>query len=191
MRRPVSCRLPNLSSIPALHAIGLAAALVITLALAGCDLVSLDASAPPSAGLWAITASPPASATVTASGSPAPTRDPLGFVDLPTLPSSSPGPGGTRAVCAGVGFSDSILHGSPVASEPVWLDGLDQPSVRTAVRWPAGFRARFSPTLELLDPTGAVVAREGDRLLNIAGSMGRDGRFIIWAFNGRSYAYCR
>ncbi len=30
--------------------------------------------------------------------------------------------------------------------------------------WPTGYRARFAPELEVLDPSGRVVAREGDRV---------------------------
>jgi hypothetical protein len=33
---------------------------------------------------------------------------------------------------------------------------------RENLLWPPGFRARFTPTLEVLDPFGRVYAREGD-----------------------------
>ena len=124
--------------------------------------------------------------------SPAPptaTPVPSGFIDLPTLSGIAPDTGGALLACGGVGFSDSILHGSQTAADKVWLEAVEtfvSPRV-VAVRWPAGFRARFVPTLELLDPSGVVVAREGDLLTTIGGNPGPDGRFAIWAFDGRSY----
>ncbi len=72
----------------------------------------------------------------------------------------------------------------------MWLEPIDRPGVRTAVRWPAGFRARFSPQLELLDPDGIVVARDGDVLTQICGYPEADGRFVIGAFNGIAYPPC-
>jgi hypothetical protein len=121
--------------------------------------------------------------------SPRATPVPSGFIDLPTLSGVAPDTGGAPLGCAGVGFSDSILHGSPTAADHVWLEAVDthvSPPV-VAVRWPAEFRARFVPALELLDSTGAVVAREGDLLKTVGGYPGADGRFAIWEFDGRSY----
>jgi len=123
--------------------------------------------------------------------SPAPKATPVpsGFIDLPTLSGIAPDTGGALLACAGVGFSDSILHGSQTATDHVWLEAVDphvSPPV-VAVRWPAGFRARFVPALELLDSTGVVVAREGDLMKVIGGYPGADGRFAIWEFGGRSY----
>ena len=118
---------------------------------------------------------------------PSPIPHPSGFVNLPTLPGVSLGPGETPAACGGVGLGDAFLHGSAVASDPVWLETVAKPSGRVAVGWPAGFWARFSPSLELIDATGTVVAREGDRLSKIGGFPGSDGRFFVWEFNGRDY----
>jgi hypothetical protein len=120
---------------------------------------------------------------------PAPTPVPSGFIDLPTLSGVAPDTGGALLACAGVGFSDSVLHGSQTAADKVWLEAVD-PFVSVgvaAVRWPAGFRARFAPTLELLDSIGVVVAREGDLLTTIGGTHEPDGRFAIWEFDGHSY----
>jgi hypothetical protein len=118
---------------------------------------------------------------------PSPTPVPSGFIDLPTLSGIAPAPSGLEFACAGVGFSDSVLRGSPVATDAVWLEPLEHPSTTLRVRWPAGFRARFSPELELLDSSGAIVAREADVLNAIGGSPGPDGRFNVWEFDGRSY----
>ena len=137
----------------------------------------------------AVTAMALAGAVVVGCASSLPPASPLptSFVDVPTLPGASIAPGGTPAACGGVGLGDAILHGSAVASDPVWLETVAEPSGRVAVGWPAGFRARFSPSLELIDTAGIVVAREGGRLSNIGGFPGSDNRFYVWEFNGRDY----
>ena len=112
---------------------------------------------------------------------------PSGYVDLVTMTGVSPNAGGGTLLCAGVGFVDSVLRGSQSAADPVWLEPLASPSARAAVRRPAGFRARFVPALELLDPTGAVIAREGDTLTGLGGVPGSDGRLNIDEFDGRTY----
>jgi len=48
------------------------------------------------------------------------------------------------------------------------------------VTWPVGFRARFAPTLEVLTPTGTVVAREGD----VLGEGPWRGLFVCTSVNG-------
>ncbi len=115
---------------------------------------------------------------------PAPSTDNRSSVSvyLPTLP----GLDGPAKPCAGVGLEDSVVHGMATAPDPVWLDTGRQ-ARRTSVRWPAGFSARFAPQLEIIDTSGAVVAKEGDTLSNIGGSLGQDGRFDIWEFNGTHY----
>jgi hypothetical protein len=45
-----------------------------------------------------------------------------------------------------------------------------EPGGRLSYLWPAGYRVRFHPT-ELLDPSGKVVARQGDEI-NTAGGVG-------------------
>ena len=108
---------------------------------------------------------------------------------LPTLPGVQPGP---NAVCAGVGLPDSVIHGDPAHRDLVWLvtsDPLSGGSGRhLSVRWPAGFSARFTPNLELVDGNGQVVAREGDLPRRVGGAEQDDGRVIVWEFDGRSYA---
>jgi hypothetical protein len=59
--------------------------------------------------------------------------------------------------------TDVVIHDS--ASDPrlTWVTapGRDR---RFEIVWPMGYSARFVPSLEVLDATGAVVAREGDHL---------------------------
>lgn len=71
----------------------------------------------------------------------------------PALPeaATSPSPGSRAGVLAG----DAQLEGGCV-----WLD---TGSERLEILWPEGYRADADP-IELRDPTGAVIATEGDRL---------------------------
>jgi hypothetical protein len=68
-------------------------------------------------------------------------------------------PSGETEVCAGIGLS-AVLHGDPHEPHVAWL--VNSLGTRIDVTWPAGYRARFVPTLEVLDAAGAVVLREGD-----------------------------
>jgi hypothetical protein len=49
----------------------------------------------------------------------------------------------------------------------VWLTDRGEPQ---AVLWPPGYRARLDP-LEILDPDGQIVAREGDMLVVSGGTV--------------------
>jgi hypothetical protein len=91
--------------------------------------------------------------------------------------------------CAGYGLADALLRGDPKApGEKVWLEPIG-PGARKPrlVTWPAGFRARFTPRLELIDASGLVVAREGDRLTGVGGQSRTDDRWEVWEFNGHRY----
>lgn len=67
---------------------------------------------------------------------------------------------GVPFACAGVGYDGEYrLHGSPTDARVVWVTFPD--GSRHEVGWPSGYRARFTPGLELLDEGGRVVAREG------------------------------
>ena len=83
-----------------------------------------------------------------------------GEVALP-LPSPFAIPSGTKVACAGVGI-DATLHGS--ASDPhlAWLE--NNLGTRIEVVWQPGYRARFTPKLEVLDESDEVVLREGDHI---------------------------
>lgn len=95
----------------------------------------------------------PVPATPTAANSLAP-----GEIALPTeVPLILP-PGVIEA-CGGIGLS-AVLRGDPRDSHVAWL--INNLGGRIAVTWPAGYRARFVATLEVLDAAGAVVLREGD-----------------------------
>jgi hypothetical protein len=69
--------------------------------------------------------------------------------------------------CAGVGL-DTVVRGSPNDPRVVWLENRLEtppglPSVpRLEAIWPAGYRARFTPKLEVLDGWGNVMLRDGD-----------------------------
>jgi hypothetical protein len=65
-------------------------------------------------------------------------------------------------ICAGVGV-DAVLHGSPNDPYVAWLENRVVAG-RVEVLWPAGYRARFSPNLEILNESGIVVLREGDAI---------------------------
>jgi len=60
-------------------------------------------------------------------------------------------------LCLWVGL-DATLRGDPDDPDVAWLA---YPGGRVEVVWPPGYRARFAPRLEILDPRGRVVLREG------------------------------
>jgi hypothetical protein len=64
-------------------------------------------------------------------------------------------------VCAGVGL-DAVLRGSPTDARVAWLDSTLGGPARLDVTWPAGYHARFTPNIEILDENGTVVLRNGD-----------------------------
>jgi hypothetical protein len=117
----------------------------------------------------------------------APTAVPSGYVAITTLPDVTPS--ADNAACMGVGFGDAFLRGDRTAAEPVWIElasGLGG-NARRSVTWPAGFRARFTPRLELLDASGRIVAREGDLLTRLGGYPNDDLHWVVTEINGRSY----
>ena len=73
---------------------------------------------------------------------------------LPTLTLADPIP------CAGVG-NDGTLAGSPTDPRVAWL--AEPQGGRVEIVWPSGFTARFDPDLAVVDATGKVVYRAGDR----------------------------
>ena len=95
-------------------------------------------------------------------GSPGDATRPPGegqLLDLPTVP-GQPQVAGAPVACAGVGLS-TVLRGDPADPRVAWLERLAD-RTRMDVVWPAGYRARFAPGLEILDATGTVVVHEGD-----------------------------
>jgi hypothetical protein len=71
------------------------------------------------------------------------------------------GPSGAQLACAGGAFPGQ-LHGSAGDPRHVWMTYPD--GSRAEIAWPAGYRARFDPALELLDASGRVVGREGSAI---------------------------
>ena len=81
--------------------------------------------------------------------------------------------------CRGVG-TDLVIHGSATDPHVTWATSLDG-SRRSEILWPVGYTAHFAPTLQVLDETGKVVAREGDRLIGACGGPEQAGpRPPIW-----------
>ena len=100
-------------------------------------------------------------------------------VSIPTLPSPSPG---VEVLCATGLHAPFTLEGDATASPAVW--GVDIAGHRFGIVWPPGFKARFSPGLEILDPSGAVVARAGT--VSDAGGAG-DDPFGVCSIDGKTY----
>jgi hypothetical protein len=76
----------------------------------------------------------------------------LPAIALPTL-------GNDGSNCRGVGLN-AILAGDPRDPRVAWLAMGD--GRRQEIVWPVGFRAQFTPELEILDARGRVVLRAGD-----------------------------
>ena len=53
----------------------------------------------------------------------------------------------------------AVLHGDPADPQVTWLEGPG--SGRRDIAWLPGSSARFAPDLEVLDPSGRVIAHEG------------------------------
>jgi hypothetical protein len=87
-------------------------------------------------------------------------------------------PPGIPIACGGVGL-DTILRGDPADPRLVWLENQmpGYVGVRIEAVWPPGYRVRFVPGAEVLDGSGAIVLREGDRVLGACG-VGADGAHL-------------
>lgn len=101
------------------------------------------------------------------------------MVNIPTRPSPPPG---RLVLCPAALHTPFTLVGDRTKSPPVW--GINLAGQPFAIVWPAGFRARFSPGLEILDPSGTVVARGG--VVSDAGGAG-DPTFGICGIGGKTY----
>jgi hypothetical protein len=72
---------------------------------------------------------------------------------------------------------DSALHGDQHDPLIAWI--VDRVShARRDVVWPPGYGARFTPGLEIVDPTGAIVLREGEAITKACG-VTDDGRLYL------------
>jgi hypothetical protein len=97
-----------------------------------------------------------------AAGSPTPPLATLGPGEV-ALPEYLAEVGGAPQLCAGVawvGFS-VVVHGSRDDPALTWIV-FGNDGHRENLLWPPGYRARFTPSLVVLDPTGQAVAREGE-----------------------------
>ena len=75
---------------------------------------------------------------------------------VPTLPGVT-----EDSPCAGVG-TEATLVGSRTDPRLAWL--VDFQGGRHEAVWPRGFTARFDPNLAVLDASGKVVYRAGDKI---------------------------
>jgi len=80
-----------------------------------------------------------------------------GATPTPTLPTLAT----DVQACAGVG-TEATLVGSPTDPRLAWI--VDFRGGRHEIVWPRGFTARFDPDLAVLDASGKVVYRAGDRI---------------------------
>jgi hypothetical protein len=84
-----------------------------------------------------------------------------GEVALPTTAHVTTPPG----LCAGVGL-DTVLHGDPHDPDVAWLEDRTSSSpTRIKAVWPTGYRARFTPKLEIRNPTDKIVLIEGSAVM--------------------------
>ena len=80
-----------------------------------------------------------------------------GATPNPSLPTLS----GDIPPCAGVG-TEATLAGSPTDPRLAWM--VDSHGRRHEIVWQRGFTARFDPDLAVLDASGKVVYRAGDKI---------------------------
>lgn len=73
----------------------------------------------------------------------------------------------------GVG-RDATLHGSAADPRVTWATDNGS-GTRFELLWPFGYRARFDPSLELVDSYGAAVGHEGDQIVGSCLSQPGDG----------------
>jgi hypothetical protein len=99
---------------------------------------------------------------------------------LPTLPDGLFALSTTNwlrgGICAGTGL-DAVIYGSPTDPHVAWIENSFSSPPRMEIVWPAGYRARFDPNLEILDANGNVVMREGD---TVTGDCGGGDGFVFW-----------
>jgi hypothetical protein len=74
---------------------------------------------------------------------------------LPTLSSYN-------GACRGIGLLDATLVGDAGDPRVAWLEMRGDG--RHEIVWPPGFSARFTPDLEVLDASGKVAFRAGDKI---------------------------
>lgn len=78
--------------------------------------------------------------------------------------------------CSGHAIA-AVLRGDKADPDVAWIEGYESHE-RTDVVWPTGFAARFDPHLEILDPSGRAVLREGDFINGTCGVVS-EGRELL------------
>jgi hypothetical protein len=80
--------------------------------------------------------------------------------------------------CRGVGI-DGVLAGSVSDPRVTWLE--TEQGGQLPLVWPPGWRARFSPDLQVLDDQGVVRMKAGDRVSSICekGPAGDPSRVVM------------
>lgn len=100
------------------------------------------------------------------------------------VPTTRPVPSGQTILCSAAQLIPFTLTGDARTTPSVWgirsIDGS-----RFEIVWPYGFHARFDPTLEVLDPTGQVVAKAG--LVSDAGGVGGGDSVFICEIGDQQY----
>ena len=126
---------------------------VVALMVAACGTASSPRTFGPTVGSTPTVT--PGPSLPTAAAAPAATAILAGTVALPTLTAAE---AAAAANCLrGTGYW--VLRGSATGRWLTWAEGIEGPEMQLV--WPTGYRARFTPLLEVLAPDGTVVAREG------------------------------
>lgn len=103
-----------------------------------------------------------------------------------SIPIAATPPPGYADLCPQSLFGPFRLAGDPTKTPAVW--GIGSTGARFPITWPAGFTARFTPSLEILDPSGTVVATGGVEVSGAGGGAGNGGVGIyVCGLNGKSY----
>jgi hypothetical protein len=93
------------------------------------------------------------------------------FADATPLP---PDPSGTAEGCPAAQLEGELLRDDGDGFLVRHAEGFVTPIV-----WPEGYSVRDGETRELIDPTGAVVAREGDSVSLGGGFTPNDTAFLV------------
>jgi hypothetical protein len=105
-------------------------------------------------------ATPGPTSTLSETATPATSTIVAGTIALPALTAA-------QAAAAASCLRDTgywVLRGSAIGRWLTWAEGIAGPELQLV--WPAGYRARFTPLLEVLAPDGPAAdgAEAGDRL---------------------------
>jgi hypothetical protein len=101
---------------------------------------------------------------------------------LPALPAP---PTGASVSCDTAGFMGTLAGD---VNDPWYAWLVSGSGDRVDVKWPAGFTARFDPELQIVDPTGATIARTGETIQLGGGLAGGNTEFFAACMvNGKEY----